>query len=231
MEGAALFSHQLWFICSLALLALLWAQRRKSWRPDTCPVDLSGKTAIVTGASSGESGLLAISAQILADAFPQSWLVWVSGLLLGDAVCGMKPPNLVSIHKETQKRNRLVWCFWTRCLQAAAGSGRKEAPLPPARTTVQGKKGRQPQIFLGATVLMLVCECSLRSQPVQSARLLKNGCCRRASPSPIVPCLFEGRRGPSSCGTVEKKCHPGWLPKKPLGPRRTRACRAFGSWD
>lgn len=69
MEGAALFSHPLWFICSLALLVLLWAQRRKSWRPDACPVDLRGKTAIVTGASSGESRLLATSAQILADAF------------------------------------------------------------------------------------------------------------------------------------------------------------------
>ncbi|XP_058049034.1 retinol dehydrogenase 11-like [Ahaetulla prasina] len=53
MEEAALFYHPLWFICSLTLLALLWAQRRKSWRPDACPVDLSGKTAIVTGASSG----------------------------------------------------------------------------------------------------------------------------------------------------------------------------------
>ncbi|ETE59496.1 Serine/threonine-protein phosphatase 1 regulatory subunit 10 [Ophiophagus hannah] len=55
MEGAILFSHSLWFICFLALLALLWVQRRKSWRPDTCPVDLTGKTAIVTGASSGEN--------------------------------------------------------------------------------------------------------------------------------------------------------------------------------
>uniref|UniRef100_A0A8C5SG35 Retinol dehydrogenase 11 n=1 Tax=Laticauda laticaudata TaxID=8630 RepID=A0A8C5SG35_LATLA len=53
MEGAALFCHPLWFICSLALLALLWVQKRKSWRPDTCPVDLTGKMAIVTGASSG----------------------------------------------------------------------------------------------------------------------------------------------------------------------------------
>ncbi|KAG8134245.1 hypothetical protein E2320_007391 [Naja naja] len=53
MEGATLFSHLLWFICSLALLALLWVQRTKSWRPDACPVDLTGKTAIVTGASSG----------------------------------------------------------------------------------------------------------------------------------------------------------------------------------
>ncbi|KAL7975880.1 hypothetical protein Chor_011795 [Crotalus horridus] len=53
MERAALLSHPLWFICSLALLALLWARGRKSWRPEACPVDLSGKTAIVTGASSG----------------------------------------------------------------------------------------------------------------------------------------------------------------------------------
>ncbi|XP_039189771.1 uncharacterized protein C2orf81 homolog isoform X4 [Crotalus tigris] len=53
METAALLSHPLWFICSLALLALLWVRGRKSWRPEACPVDLSGKTAIVTGASSG----------------------------------------------------------------------------------------------------------------------------------------------------------------------------------
>ncbi|KAM3831529.1 retinol dehydrogenase 12-like [Vipera latastei] len=53
MEGAALLSHPLWFICTLALLALLWVRRRQSWRADACPVDLSGKTAIVTGASSG----------------------------------------------------------------------------------------------------------------------------------------------------------------------------------
>ncbi|XP_070612900.1 retinol dehydrogenase 12-like [Erythrolamprus reginae] len=51
--GAALVSHPLWFFCSLTFLVLLWTQRRKGWRPGDCPVDLRGKTAIVTGASSG----------------------------------------------------------------------------------------------------------------------------------------------------------------------------------
>ncbi|XP_034281977.1 retinol dehydrogenase 12-like isoform X2 [Pantherophis guttatus] len=60
MEGTALFSHPLWFICSLTLLALLWVRRRKSWRPEACPVDLSGKTAIVTGASSGIGKAIAL---------------------------------------------------------------------------------------------------------------------------------------------------------------------------
>ncbi|XP_063166084.1 retinol dehydrogenase 11-like [Candoia aspera] len=53
MEGGTLFSHPFWFICSLALLGMLWARRRCGWRPEACPVDLSGKTALVTGASSG----------------------------------------------------------------------------------------------------------------------------------------------------------------------------------
>ncbi|XP_007439033.1 retinol dehydrogenase 12 isoform X1 [Python bivittatus] len=54
MEVGTLFFHPFWFICSLALLGMLWARRRRhTWRPEACPVDLSGKTAIVTGASSG----------------------------------------------------------------------------------------------------------------------------------------------------------------------------------
>lgn len=49
-----LSSHPTWFVCSLVLGLMLWAKRRHVWNPRTCPVDLSGKTAIVTGANSGE---------------------------------------------------------------------------------------------------------------------------------------------------------------------------------
>ncbi|XP_062991923.1 retinol dehydrogenase 13-like [Elgaria multicarinata webbii] len=53
MDALALFSNPIWFICSFALSVMLWAGRRCKWRPDACPVDLSGKTAIVTGANCG----------------------------------------------------------------------------------------------------------------------------------------------------------------------------------
>ncbi|XP_066488306.1 retinol dehydrogenase 11-like [Tiliqua scincoides] len=48
-----LSSHPAWFVCSLALGVMLWAKRRHTWKPCICPVDLKGKTAIVTGANSG----------------------------------------------------------------------------------------------------------------------------------------------------------------------------------
>ncbi|KAJ7327330.1 hypothetical protein JRQ81_017089 [Phrynocephalus forsythii] len=53
MAASAVFSHPFWFICSLLLSAALWIRGRRRWHPEACPVDLTGKTAIVTGASSG----------------------------------------------------------------------------------------------------------------------------------------------------------------------------------
>nr|XP_056711727.1 retinol dehydrogenase 14-like [Euleptes europaea] len=38
---------------ALLLLLLLRARRRRTWRPRACPVDLRGKTALITGANSG----------------------------------------------------------------------------------------------------------------------------------------------------------------------------------
>ncbi|XP_033017044.1 retinol dehydrogenase 11-like [Lacerta agilis] len=52
MELLALFWHPVWVPCTLFLSAVLWA-RRGAWRPAACPVDLRGKTAVVTGANSG----------------------------------------------------------------------------------------------------------------------------------------------------------------------------------
>nr|XP_008119823.1 PREDICTED: retinol dehydrogenase 13 [Anolis carolinensis] len=46
-------SHPVWFACALALSTALWVRKKRRWAPGTCPVDLSGKTAIVTGANSG----------------------------------------------------------------------------------------------------------------------------------------------------------------------------------
>ncbi|XP_060635469.2 retinol dehydrogenase 13-like [Anolis sagrei] len=46
-------SHPIWFACSLALSTALWVCKKRRWAPGSCPVDLSGKTAIVTGANSG----------------------------------------------------------------------------------------------------------------------------------------------------------------------------------
>nr|XP_020650813.1 retinol dehydrogenase 11-like [Pogona vitticeps] len=53
MAVLALFSHPIWFTCSLVLSVVLWIRRRRGWSPDVCPVDLTGKTAVVTGASTG----------------------------------------------------------------------------------------------------------------------------------------------------------------------------------
>ncbi|XP_060134270.1 retinol dehydrogenase 11-like [Zootoca vivipara] len=52
MELLALFWHPVWVPCTLVLSVVLWAGRR-AWRPAACPVDLRGKTAVVTGANSG----------------------------------------------------------------------------------------------------------------------------------------------------------------------------------
>ncbi|XP_044285524.1 retinol dehydrogenase 12-like isoform X2 [Varanus komodoensis] len=53
MGALGLLSHPVWFLCSLALFVVLWARRWRRWSPEGCPVDLSGRTAIVTGANCG----------------------------------------------------------------------------------------------------------------------------------------------------------------------------------
>uniref|UniRef100_A0A8C9FY41 Retinol dehydrogenase 13 n=1 Tax=Pavo cristatus TaxID=9049 RepID=A0A8C9FY41_PAVCR len=54
MELPSFCSHPFWFVLALLLGLLLWATRRRAWDPRGCPTDLSGRTAIVTGANSGE---------------------------------------------------------------------------------------------------------------------------------------------------------------------------------
>lgn len=59
MELPSVCSHPCWFLLTLLLGLLLWARRRRTWDPRKCPTDLTGKTVIVTGANSGERGLVA----------------------------------------------------------------------------------------------------------------------------------------------------------------------------
>ncbi|XP_042322927.1 retinol dehydrogenase 11-like [Sceloporus undulatus] len=56
----AVISHPIWAACSLVLAVALWARRWRRWSPGTCPVDLSGKTAVVTGANSGIGKFVAL---------------------------------------------------------------------------------------------------------------------------------------------------------------------------
>ncbi|KAL7844122.1 hypothetical protein SRHO_G00226610 [Serrasalmus rhombeus] len=55
-----LFSHPLWFVCTMVLALVARAQRRGSWVPRACPVKLTGKTAIVTGANTGIGKFIAL---------------------------------------------------------------------------------------------------------------------------------------------------------------------------
>uniref|UniRef100_UPI00398F3FF0 retinol dehydrogenase 13-like n=1 Tax=Pristiophorus japonicus TaxID=55135 RepID=UPI00398F3FF0 len=49
----SLASHPAWLIISVVLYCVVRLQRRGWWRPRECPVDLTGKTAIITGANTG----------------------------------------------------------------------------------------------------------------------------------------------------------------------------------
>ncbi|KAM5125125.1 dehydrogenase/reductase SDR family member 13-like, partial [Mantella aurantiaca] len=53
MELLDLLSHPAWFVFSLVLALVLRMQRKGRWDPKKCHVDLTGKTAIVTGANTG----------------------------------------------------------------------------------------------------------------------------------------------------------------------------------
>ncbi|KAI4901483.1 hypothetical protein NFI96_012287 [Prochilodus magdalenae] len=53
-------SHPLWFVCTLVLAAVTRAQRKGRWDPRACPVQLGGKTAIVTGANTGIGKYIAL---------------------------------------------------------------------------------------------------------------------------------------------------------------------------
>ncbi|XP_072434845.1 retinol dehydrogenase 11 [Chiloscyllium punctatum] len=49
----SLTSHPVWFAVSVLLYLIVRLLKKGSWKPRQCPVDLSGKTAIVTGANTG----------------------------------------------------------------------------------------------------------------------------------------------------------------------------------
>ncbi|XP_036385142.1 retinol dehydrogenase 12-like [Megalops cyprinoides] len=55
-----IFSHPLWVFSTLVLGLVVRAQRRGPWDPRTCPVELKGKTAIVTGANTGIGKFVAL---------------------------------------------------------------------------------------------------------------------------------------------------------------------------
>ncbi|XP_072889581.1 retinol dehydrogenase 11-like [Hemitrygon akajei] len=50
---SSLTSHPFWFVASILLYLVVRSQRKCCWRPRDCPVDLNGKTAIVTGSNTG----------------------------------------------------------------------------------------------------------------------------------------------------------------------------------
>lgn len=53
MHWTDLFCHPLWVVSTAVLAMVVRLQRRGRWDPRACPVQLKGKTAIVTGANSG----------------------------------------------------------------------------------------------------------------------------------------------------------------------------------
>ncbi|KPP60414.1 retinol dehydrogenase 12-like [Scleropages formosus] len=55
-----IFSHPLWAISTFVLGFVVRVQRKGSWNPRHCPVQLKGKTAIVTGANTGIGKFIAL---------------------------------------------------------------------------------------------------------------------------------------------------------------------------
>ncbi|CAI5785003.1 Hypothetical predicted protein [Podarcis lilfordi] len=95
MELLALCWHPLWVPCTLVLSVVLWA-RRAAWRPAACPVDLRGKTAVVTGANSGLP--LTVTPEGLSLIFATNYLghFLLTNLLL-DAMKASAPSRIVNV--------------------------------------------------------------------------------------------------------------------------------------
>lgn len=54
-QWSDIYSHPIWMVSAAILAIIVRAQRKASWNPRACPVKLEGKTAIVTGANTGEN--------------------------------------------------------------------------------------------------------------------------------------------------------------------------------
>lgn len=54
------FYHPLWVFSTAVLAVVVRLQRRLRWTPEACDVRLTGKTAIVTGANTGNWDLMVI---------------------------------------------------------------------------------------------------------------------------------------------------------------------------
>lgn len=53
MSSLDIFYHPLWALSTAVLAVVVRLQRRLRWTPEACDVRLTGKTAIVTGANTG----------------------------------------------------------------------------------------------------------------------------------------------------------------------------------
>lgn len=53
MQWSDALCHPLWVVSTAVLALVVRLQRRGRWDPRACPVQLKGKTAIVTGANTG----------------------------------------------------------------------------------------------------------------------------------------------------------------------------------
>ncbi|XP_029947652.1 retinol dehydrogenase 12 [Salarias fasciatus] len=60
MEPLDIFYHPVWVLSTVLLAVVVRVQRRGSWDPRACPVQLRGKTAIVTGANTGIGKMIAM---------------------------------------------------------------------------------------------------------------------------------------------------------------------------